>query len=447
MSDYFSDPSFMDAFAAYERLPLATRRALACTCKAQRNAQAWFFGRASAIRIDDEDDCTQANFDFLWCRLRFSNPQCALQVGDRCSLLPFAKMAVVGTPPPTVNASTVPYIAGFFLGRVLGRRKCGRIQVTSPLAIVTQHRVERILEAYDEVGYIPGGDPHRNGYKLFPSMRKGLPRGGWALFAGVYLSEAIRLATHGNPYQPYERLHLRHVHLDDEGAKCLLGFCDRTVQCLDLRSTIMPWSWGLFTMVVRGGFFSNLLHLKLSNNPSFATTGTQLLVSAIRANHLSKLHTLKLVETNFCDACMRMLVPCLGWQWGRLSLSKLCLGANPLTDAGLQVLMDVDDGRDLWNLVTLNLNPLGAITARQLVRLAGWIVREDGLRHLQRVVLFDPDDPMDPEDFIEPDTEYRDAHDAVKAAVKLRDAKNGWVGWEMMVESEAREAPAAPANK
>ena len=132
----------MDAFSAYERMPLSVLRDRARAVRS--SARVAFLARAIVIRIADDYECTNATIEFLWCKLRCTNPRCALQVRDDYSLLPFAKMTKMHCAPRDVNAATVSYVAGFFLGRVLARRRAGSIRIKKS-GINTIHAVLRIL--------------------------------------------------------------------------------------------------------------------------------------------------------------------------------------------------------------------------------------------------------------------------------------------------------------
>ncbi len=369
MRNCFSDPSFVDAFES-AKLNLATRRALACVCKAQRVAQARFFKGRLCLRVHAED-CTQANALFVVGPLAKREPQCALQVSDTMCLQPLAQLPFVLNFHPDM-----PIVGSFFLGRALAYRDSG---------VVAIHLRDPI-----HVAHINVRDIARDKLDMLVSRAhdtRALPVTFEALVAGPFLACAIRRLRHN---MCSDSANLSRIPLDDEGARWMASrtFCrvPETLKTLDLSGAISSRSWGLFkplTRLVNPLQLPRLENLDLSNN-HLDVTGIDMLARAIAsdANCLNRLRHLNLRNTGLTDAKLHTLAQVFeGWD----SLAWLDISSNVWKGGGLQSFMD--HGHHLRGLTKLDLSDSTHINTCWFLRLAKWIHDRSGWLYIEKVTL------------------------------------------------------------
>jgi hypothetical protein len=428
MSDWFTDDAFCDAFGDHP-LGLTDRRALACTCKKQRDVQAHCFSTQRVLRVYPED-CTQANAEFVLRKVPSKNPDAALQVEDDVCLQPMNRLCrwySYQTKPMDINR-TKTLTGPFFLGRFCAHHSSGamRFRMTyddddsdDDQDNVVTHPVTPIIMGLDE-----GEDVGPN-WMSNCEWHKHV----WAALAGVHYEGARRrIDRKTREYNgEVQFLNLRHLHLDDAGVDALRPkINDFAVKTLNLVDTITPLSWGFFGPLVRGHMFPWVDALHLDENEFFGKEGARMLSRAVKSGLLRRLQHLSLQECGLIDSDIRELSTCFE-HWP--CLRYLSIGKNIWGDEGLRHFMQ--HGAKLQALNQLRIFDLEpGFSWRVLNAFAVWIVDESGWTLIRTIRLcedftYDNGFALNPGTG-DPNWRYANAAKAVESALKFCEARHRW---------------------
>lgn len=428
---WFVDASFVDAFSEYE-VGLERRRALACVCKTQRDVQRAFFLKARSLRVGDAD-CTQFNAEFVLGWLAEHNPKCGLQVRANYCLPPLHKL------PERIDVDLLDDdIASFFVGRAFARRCSGtlRYKVPGHARMLATEVVDIDVEALI-IGSRYAGFPF--GHHVPDLERDVLPVIAWSALAGPWLEKARRQLVGCHHSIMEWSANVKEALIDYAGAEWLVHkhMCRHPERLWNLRlhNVVMPIEWGLFSRVAEGAFGYRLKTLELDENP-LKHDGVRWLAHGIKSGKFPALRELSLTDTQLCDDGMRELAQCFEHLAG---LHTLELGNNPWGDRGMRFFLR--HGHHIKDVQSIEMGGMDPrLSWKMLNTFAEWIEAASGWQHIEHIYLFPPDPPDDPGGIGEPCMDYRRAHEAVRAAVKMRRALVNWEWLRPQSDTEVANA-------
>jgi len=395
-----SSPEFVDAFVE-SALPLSTRRALRQTCRMWRQKMEEFLTKRQTLVLRAQD-CTDADADFVLGPLnkrhgRELNLQ--LEGGGHVELFRlvhwlekhersrpgateyYEAMVPAIARPPEANPT-----AAFYMGRAAATLYYAniRIEFDEPACGWGIDGLRSTTVAADS-GLKTGS------YQVPPGIAELLRPDDWRLLAGCY-----RLAAKGRVelLRTEKELGLRHIRLDDAGARWLCDYANALVtrtwpqynwpDKLDLSYTVTPISLGILPLLGSPyQFTTRLTVLCLRDNPFPEHEGMMAaLVGACRRGAFPALKVLRLDNTRLRDREMQELAPCFRPGGGLEMLEVLDLEDNELTGQGLQHFMRC--AKKMHKLERLELE-MNRFWFAELRSLALWIVEQSEWFHAYEV--------------------------------------------------------------
>ena len=419
LAELVASGSFADALLECVVFPVVTRRALACTCTLFAHKVAEIFARP-VLAMDDED-CTDANADFVFGPLLMANPGLQLatkgEVDGHYARWPVKQFIdgmerghcnTVCTDRGRVRTSgglgpcellvdgEMSVVEAFFKGRCIAKMGEARI--------VVMWRDRR------HPGIDQGYNPNPVRCTLFASQLrakcnpqqllnqdivKHLTPSAWRVFAGCFrlaaearVDDPMYLSDdQTRPHVKKIGLELSQLRLDKEGVRSVVAKLranKHDLAHLDLSHTLTPISNGLFRPLVKGKISTEwLTSLDLSHN-KYAETDIHRLAAHMKGGAFKELETLKMRNAGVNSKGLAALLD------GMLLCNYKVLDFSEnrgITDEGIWAFMNV--GFELVQLRTLRLARLRNVRKERLIQFASWIRERSHWTEIKQVCVWE----------------------------------------------------------